>query len=127
MDFESYTPSLGAPAAFVAASIFKDGRRVGVVALQIPLDRIDAVMTGDRKWEEYGLGRTGETYLVGSDFRMRSDSRFFLEDEKKYLESLAGRGVPADLIRLMQAHHSTVLFQQITTPAAKAALARRHG
>jgi adenylate cyclase len=123
VDFESYTPSLGAPAAFVAAPIFKDGQRVGVAALQIPLDRIDAVMTGDHKWEEYGLGRTGETYLIGSDFRMRSDSRFFLEDEKNYLKSFAAKGVPAALIRLMQAHRSTVLFQQITTPAAKAALA----
>ena len=123
VDFESYTPSLGAPAAFVAAPIFKDGQRLGVVAMQVPLDRINAVMTGDRKWVKHGLGQTGETYLVGSDFRMRSDSRFFIEGEETYLKSLSATGVSADLIRLMQTHQSTVLFQQITTPAAKAALA----
>ena len=122
VDFESYTPSLGAPAAFVAAPIFKDGRRLGVLALQIPLDRIDAVMTGDRKWEERGLGRTGETYLVGSDHRMRSDSRFFLEAPQQYLDTISKRDVPREVLQLMQAHQSTVLFQQITTAAARAAL-----
>src|SRR5262249_12322452 len=50
-DFESYTPALGAPAAFVAAPIFDAGHRLGVVALRTPLARIDAVMTGDRQWQ----------------------------------------------------------------------------
>jgi len=127
VDFESYTPSLGAPAAFVAAPIFKDGRRRGVLALQIPLDRIDAVMTGDRKWQERGLGRTGETYLVGSDHRMRSDSRFFLEAPQQYLDKISERGVPGEPLRLMQAHQSTVLFQEITTAAAQAAFAGKTG
>ncbi|PYN94227.1 MAG: hypothetical protein DMD91_28470, partial [Candidatus Rokuibacteriota bacterium] len=127
VDFESYTPSLGAPAAFVATPIFKDGRRLGVLALQIPLDRIDAVMTGDRKWQERGLGRTGETYLVGSDHRMRSDSRFFLEAPQQYLDKISERGVPGEPLRLMQAHQSTVLFQEITTAAAQAAFAGKMG
>ena len=61
VDFEAHVPSLGAPAAFVAAPIFKEGRRLGVLVLQIPGDRINAVMTGGRRWEEHGLGRTGET------------------------------------------------------------------
>ena len=127
VDFESYVPSFGAPAAFVAAPIFDRGRRLGVVALQLPLDRIDAVMTGERRWEEGGLGRTGETYLVGPDGRMRSDSRFFLEAPQSYLEAVGQTGVPADVIQLMQAHRSTVLFQPITSAAAQAALAGRSG
>src|SRR5207247_116050 len=92
VDFESYAPSLGAPAAFVAAPIFREGRRLGVVALQLPVDRINAVMTGDRKWETQGLGRTGETYLIGPDRRMRSDSRFFLTAPQRYLETAAQTG-----------------------------------
>jgi class 3 adenylate cyclase/PAS domain-containing protein len=127
VDFESYVPSLGAPAAFVAAPIFKEGGRLGVVALQLPLDRINAVMTGDRKWEERGLGRTGETYLVGPDHRLRSDSRFFLTKPQRYLETVAPAGVPADLLELMRTHQRTVLFQQITSAAAQAALDGRTG
>jgi len=127
VDFESYPPSLGAPEAFVAAPIFSAGRRVGIVALEIPVRQIDAVMTGERKWEDRGLGRTGETYLVGSDYRMRSDSRFLLETPEEYLGSIAATGVPKDLIQLMQAYRSTVLFQPITTLDAQAALGGQTG
>jgi adenylate cyclase len=127
VDFESYAPSLGAPAAFVAAPIFYEGHRLGVVALRIPLAHIDAVMTGDRKWEERGLGQTGETYLVGPDYRMRSNARFFLEMPEQYLETIAATGVPAEVLQLIRAHRSTVLFQQITSPNVRAALSGQTG
>jgi len=68
-DFEPYAPSNGDPSAFVGAPVEKDGNTIGVVALQLPLDQINRIMQ-----ERSGLGKTGETYLVGSDKLMRSDS-----------------------------------------------------
>ncbi len=68
-DMAPYAPSAGAPAQFAAAPIKQGGRVVGVVAVQISNDAINAVMT-----ERSGLGETGETYLVGPDMLMRSDS-----------------------------------------------------
>ncbi len=68
-DFAPYAPSNGAPAAFVASPIVSEGVAQCVVAVQISLDDINAIM-GIRS----GMGKTGETYLVGSDLRMRSDS-----------------------------------------------------
>jgi PAS domain S-box-containing protein len=127
VDFESYPPSFGAPVAFLAAPIFSEGRRLGVLALQLSLDRINAVMTGERKWAEQGLGLTGETYLVGPDHRLRSDSRFFLEHPEQFLATEAATGVPRDQLELMRAHKRTVLFQQITTGATQAALSGRTG
>jgi len=120
-DFDSYAPSFGAPSAFVAAPIFKGGRRLGVLALQLPVSRIDAVMTGSRRWKEQGLGESGETYLVGADSRMRSNSRFFVEDPEQYLAMASQSGVSELRRRLMKTHQSTILFQEISTPAAKAA------
>jgi len=70
-DFASYGPSQDAPASFVASPIFTDGVPVGVFALQVPADRIEKVMQFTA-----GMGETGETYLVGRDLLMRSDSRF---------------------------------------------------
>jgi len=69
-------------------------------------------------------GRDVSRRLGSSD---PSDSRFFLEAPQQYLDKISERGVPGDLLRLMQAHQSTVLFQQITTAAAKAALAGKTG
>ncbi len=68
-DMAPYAPSAGAPAQFVAAPITDGGMVIGVVALQISTDAINAIM-GERS----GLGETGETYLVGQDMLMRSDS-----------------------------------------------------
>jgi len=68
-DFDPYAPSQDTPAAFIAAPIISKGRRLGVVALQISMKKIQGIM-GVRD----GLGRTGESYLVGSDKLMRSDS-----------------------------------------------------
>ncbi len=68
-DMAPYAPSAGAPAQFVAAPIIDGGTVVGVVAMQISADAINGIM-GERS----GLGATGETYLVGQDLLMRSDS-----------------------------------------------------
>jgi methyl-accepting chemotaxis protein len=69
-DFEPYAPSNGEPAAFISGPVVDgSGKRIGAVVIQVPLDQISAIM-GERT----GLGKTGETYLVGSDLLMRSDS-----------------------------------------------------
>ena len=68
-DTKRYEPSGGAPAQFVASPIKENGETIGVVAMQISIDGIGKIM-GERS----GLGKTGETYLVGSDKLMRSDS-----------------------------------------------------
>ncbi len=73
-DFKQYLPSYNAPASFIGAPIYDDGSLIGVLIFQMPLDRITAVM-GERA----GLGETGEAFLVGPDYLMRSDS--FLEPE----------------------------------------------
>ena len=74
-DVARYAPSGDAPAMFMAKAMYGDGGElVGVIALQIPLERIAEIMRFDA-----GMGRTGETYLVGEDLLMRSDSRFSTE------------------------------------------------
>ena len=69
VDFAPYAPSGNAPAAFVGAPIMVSHEKVGVLALQLSHDRVADIMQ-----ERAGMGRTGETFLVGSDHRMRSDS-----------------------------------------------------
>ncbi len=71
-DFAPYTPSYGKPAAFVASPVFDDdGKLLGVLAFQLAIEPIDAIMQVAK-----GMGETGETFVVGEDFLMRSDSRF---------------------------------------------------
>jgi methyl-accepting chemotaxis protein len=68
-DFAPFAPAGGDPVAFIAQPLLY-GEKIGiVVALQLPLQAFNAVML-----QRQGMGRTGETYLVGSDKLMRSDS-----------------------------------------------------
>ncbi len=69
VDYEKYVPSYEAPASFIASPIFKDGRKIGVAIFQMPIDALNVIMS-----ERDGLGETGESYLVGPDLLMRSDS-----------------------------------------------------
>ncbi|NGZ05206.1 MAG: methyl-accepting chemotaxis protein [Magnetococcales bacterium] len=68
-DFEPYAPSNHEPAAFLVAPVKRNNKPIGAVGLQLSLDAINAIMQ-----QRDGMGRTGETYLVGPDKRMRSDS-----------------------------------------------------
>ena len=68
-DFASYTPSYEAPASFMASPIYAGNTLEGVLVFQMPLEVVNAIM-GERT----GMGESGETYLVGDDYLMRSDS-----------------------------------------------------
>ena len=68
-DFEPYAPSNNEPAAFIAMPVLHNGQVELVIALQISLERVDRIMK-----QRDGMGETGESYLVGPDKRMRSDS-----------------------------------------------------
>jgi methyl-accepting chemotaxis protein len=95
-DFARYGPSDGAPASFIAQPVTNaDGDVIGVLAFQMPVDRINAVMQVDA-----GMGETGETYLVGQDKLMRSDSRFV---------------------------DGTILEEKVNTPTVRAALDGKAG
>ncbi|WP_216825404.1 methyl-accepting chemotaxis protein, partial [Kiloniella sp. EL199] len=71
VDFAPYAPSNDAPASFIATPIITANGFEGVLVFQMPIDRIDHILQLSA-----GMGESGETYLVGSDFLMRSDSRF---------------------------------------------------
>ncbi len=76
-DFAPYAAADGLPASFFAKSVFNaQGRKIGVLALQLPAERLNAVI-GDRS----GMGETGEVIVVGPDALLRSDSTFTPESD----------------------------------------------
>ena len=70
-DFTPYAPSYDAPASFISRTVFDNGQPIGVIAFQMPVSRLNAVVGSAE-----GLGELGMAYLVGSDKLMRTDSRF---------------------------------------------------
>lgn len=71
-DFRPYAPSADAPASFMSTPVVDtQGVVEGVLVFQMPIGRINAIMQAS-----VGMGHSGETYIVGPDYLMRSDSRF---------------------------------------------------
>ena len=117
IDFSLYPPSFFKPAAFLATGIFDGNKEIGVLIIQIPIDQINRTMTGNYRWEEEGMGRTGETYIVGSDFKLRNDSRFFIEARMAFFKELKDNGIDSTTIARIKKHNTTILFQEVKTRA----------
>ena len=76
-DFRPYSINNNQPAAFLGAPVTNaDGSIQAVVVIQISLPAINQIMR-----QRNGMGTSGETYLVGPDYLMRSDS--LLEPQKR--------------------------------------------
>ncbi|MGS2718459.1 methyl-accepting chemotaxis protein [Eionea flava] len=126
-DFAPYLPSYNAPASFIATPIFAQGKKVGVLILQMPVDNINAVMTHNQQWKESGLGDSGESYLVGQDFTMRSNGRFLLEDKEAYLALMKNIGLPEKTINSLNNKETSIGLQPVETQGTEAALAGDSG
>ncbi|MBT3206402.1 MAG: HAMP domain-containing protein [Gammaproteobacteria bacterium] len=98
-DFAPYAPSGGTPASFLVQPVLDEaGKIIMYVSLQLPMETINSIMQ-----ERTGMGETGETYLVGQDKRMRSDS-FLDKQGHSVAASFAGtvkdNGVDTEAVEL---------------------------
>ncbi len=94
-DFESHAPSAGMVSGFLVAPILDEGGdKIGLCALQSPADEINAIMQTAVR-----LGTTDESYLIGVDLTMRSNSR------PSEGEAILGRRVDTEQARLWLEHH----------------------
>ena len=121
-DFSYSKSSEFKPYAYLSALILKDGLPTGVLIFRISIDYINQIMTNDENWEVSGLGKTVETYIVGPDYKMRNNSRFFIQDTSNYLRQLKRAGVSHSIISEIEKKNSSILVQEVRTEASIDAL-----
>ena len=126
-DFEEYAPAYGLPTPWILTPVGDGGGIYGVLALQLSVNNINNVMTGNQGWEKDGQGKTGETYLAGPDRLMRSVSRELLEDPDKFLKDVVANGTPEDVAAREVEIHNSVLLQPVNTTAVNEALSGQSG
>jgi methyl-accepting chemotaxis protein len=123
-DAAAYAPSYNTNAQFVASPINNaQGNLESVLILQVPIERIDTIMTSNKRWTEFGLGTSGETYLVGADKKLRSNSRFFIEDQKNYLTEITKQGMNPQAQQVLVAQGTAAGVQKVDTTGSSAVLA----
>jgi len=125
-DLASYLPSYGAPAGFMSAPVYEQGKMIGALVVQLPLARVTRIMTSSSKWSDVGLGQTGEVYLVGADQRLRSEARLLIEDISLYLEKIATTGWQ-DNIATIKNRNTGVTLQKSAASSVTKALAGEAG
>jgi methyl-accepting chemotaxis protein len=122
IDFDPYPPSYEGAASFIASPIFEGSEKVGVLIFQMPIDKINDVMTSGNDWKDVGLGDSGETYLIGDDLAMRSQSRFLIEDKEGYYAMMNSLGMDQDTLNKIKAKESTIGLQKVETKGTRAAV-----
>lgn len=126
-DIEHYKASFGEPALFIGTTVFDGDQFIGALIYQVNPGAIDRVMTDNKKWEQQGLGKTGESFLVAQDLKFRSSPRAFLENPDQYFQTLRAQGVAKEKIDWIKRANSPVLIQEVRTEGAKRALAGQTG
>jgi methyl-accepting chemotaxis protein len=76
IDATPYAVTPDRPGSFMAAPVYNGKEFLGVVAFRLPGGVINGMMS-----DKLGLGETGETFYVGADHLMRSDSEFSPEND----------------------------------------------
>jgi methyl-accepting chemotaxis protein len=121
-DFKPYEPSYNAAASFISSPIYENGEKIGVLIFQAPVDNINSIMTSNNSWKEVGLGDSGEVYMVGTDFKMRNNSRFLVEDAEGFYSAIKESGVSQDISERIKALDTSIGYMEVRTQATERAI-----
>lgn len=117
-DFNFYS-GLRKPAAFISSPVYQKSVITGVVIIEFSVDQINQIMTNNNSWKELGFGETSETYIAGPDLKMRTDSRFFIQEPEKYFAMLKKTGTDEKIINLIKRDSTSILHQEVKTEATR--------
>jgi methyl-accepting chemotaxis protein len=124
-EFKKYRPSYDALAGFASIPIYSKGKPIAVLIFQMPMDRINKLLTHQALWSEKGFGESGETYLVNNSGVLLNESRFFVEDKPNYLKAIESKyPLQAKEIR---SRDTSIGIQPVDSEAAKRALGGKTG
>ncbi len=125
IDFADYYPSYNGAAAFFSSPVYDGDKKLGVLIMQAPVDRLNNLMTSNNDWKNVGQGDSGETYIVANDNKLRNDSRFLIEDKAGYITALQQAGDPN--VNRILAKGTSIGLQAANTPGTKDALLGNEG
>ncbi len=125
--FEAYSPSNDDQSCFIATAIYDNGVKIGILIFQLDYMFINNLMTSQGRWQEIGLGKTGESYLVDNNLHMITMSRFFHDDPEAYLNLMDKNGLDDETLIRMKAKGNNIGLLKINTLGAEEAVQGKTG
>ncbi|WP_430010264.1 methyl-accepting chemotaxis protein [Methylophaga lonarensis] len=127
-DFAPFLASYDTAAAFMATPVFIDGVNQGALVFQIPITKINQIMTYEGNWQASGLGMSGDTVLIGPDRLLRSEARMMLESPEEFVNGLNRAGaVSKSIIDEIALRGTAVNLLPITNSRADAVMNGQRG
>ncbi len=115
IDFAPYDPSYHAPASFIATAVYDGDKKIGILVFQMPINKINQILTGNNKWREDGLGDSGETFMIGSDYKLRSIARQLIEDMEGHLSLLKKFSYSVATLQQIRKMQTSILMEEVKT------------
>lgn len=122
-DSRYYLPSSNSPVVHVAAAVRSRAEVIGAVVVTFEIDALTTMVSADGQWDDLGLGNTGDAYVVGADFALRTMPRSWSDDPEGYIDRYLDTGGDERAADLMEFTESPVLIQTVDNPAVRAARA----
>jgi class 3 adenylate cyclase len=126
-DYVAYRPNFLLASQFLASPVFDGPALIGILCIQVASDQINHVLTAGRNWQSLGLGKTGEMYLVGQDFLLRSDLRPLLENADEFNKTMTALGATPTRLKNIMAQNTTRLQMEVLTDSAVRSLSGQSG
>lgn len=126
-DYSFYRPSYGAPAAFLITPIFEGGQFLGALAIQLSSQKVNRIVSYNNRWKDVGLGESGESFLVGSDRRLRTVVRPFVENREGYLKDIRRKGTDSEIIERIKLYNTPILLQSADSVSVNEAISGKAG
>ena len=126
VDFRAYLPSYNSAASFISTPVYSAGELEGVLIFQMPVDEINNLLSHQSGEQSAGYDDSGETYLLGADYRFRSQSRLQARDRQSFIEKIKAAGQQPAMDKLLTGTRSIGLLSSRTS-ADESALEGRSG
>ncbi|MDQ6975598.1 MAG: methyl-accepting chemotaxis protein [Mariprofundaceae bacterium] len=126
--FSQYLPSYNALASFVAAPIIDEGGQlIAVLMVQLSDTAISRVLTNNNQWQDIGLGKTGEAYLVAENGILVSNIRPIIENKETFIEDAKRAGINEQEITQMNSSGSAFGVLSFESESKRLALSTDSG
>ncbi|MEH0862182.1 methyl-accepting chemotaxis protein [Halobacteriovorax sp. DPLXC-1] len=126
-EIQKYYPSYESPAQFISAPIYSNGEIIAALIFQVPVEKVNAILTSRKKWKQQGQGDSGETYIIGKDKVMRSISRTMVESPSLFFSLMTNLGVSEENINYMKSKKTSALGVEINSKGANDVVAGKSG
>ena len=100
---------------------------LGTMIIKVNPARLNNIISNNQQWENIGLGKTGDSYLVGADKTVRTQRRGLVEAKADYLSKLGNTGIDENTLNVISTKNSSVNNLVVDTEEVKQAFEGKAG